>query len=211
MEEKQKIVPVVDKGNVVIKKKPWITRFKDAFIMQDFRVASDSVVKNIVVPAAKSAFINMVNGFLTGILYDNNAPRGTGIFGAPMQNLWSSAWNGATYAGQNINYSGVSKPPTTMGFVPSTIMNYQDIEIQPNMAVGETMDDAQRKAQQVIETLVDQLTRYQKVPIAELFDACGLVAQAPMYNYGWTTMQGAHIQFTGTGFKFVMPSPVPLK
>ncbi|MBR5129527.1 MAG: hypothetical protein IKU67_05695 [Firmicutes bacterium] len=210
MEDNTKMTPIVDKANVVLRKKSWIVRFKDAFVMQDFRQASDSVVSNILVPAAKSAFINVVNGLLTGILYNNNAPRGIGPYTSPVQNLWSAAWNGATYAGQGINYQGISRPVSNPSLIPSTVMDYRNIEIMPNPAENETIDDAQKKATQVLNSLVDRLARCQKVRIADLFDACGLFAASTLNNYGWTTLQGAHIQFTGTGFKFIMPDPVPL-
>lgn len=207
----QPIVPVVDKGNAVIKKKPWTQKFKEAFIAQDFHQAADSVKTRVIIPAIKASIINAVNGLLTGLLYNNNTPpTGLNLFNNTANNLWSS-WNGVTYAGQNINYSGMSKAPTTMSFVPSSVSSYQEIEIQPNPAKGESMEDAQRKANQVLETLVDQLTRYGKVPIGDLFDACGLVSQPTYFNYGWTSLQGASIQFTGTGFRFIMPNPVPLR
>ena len=150
------------------------------------------------------------NSFLTSMLYKDNIPRGN-MFGWGNTNTWTSSWNGVSYGGPSINYSGAASKPPTQSLLPNYVNSWEDILIQPNPAKGESMEDAARKAQQVISCLVDQINRYHQVTIGDLYDACGLVAPATYNNYGWRDLNGSTIKCVQGGFKFVLPDPIPLR
>lgn len=206
--ERIRISPVIEKGDIVVKKKNVIQRFVDAFFVKSFAEVAEDVKQNHIKPAIKNMIISAVNTTVTGLLYDNSLPKPGSYY--PFQNY--NTWNGVQVPPM-MNYSGVNKPAQSqVSLVPSNyISSYEELEIQPNPYKNENMDDAARKANDVLRCLNDQLARYHKVHIGDLYDACGVTCPASYFNYGWMDLSGAGIKATPTGFRFVLPTPVPLR
>ena len=208
MENNKDYTSPVKKGDVVIKKKPFTQKLKEAFISQDFRTAADGVNKNVIIPAVKKVIADSIANVVNNILFGTNYTNGNGI----RINSSNWTWNGVTYNGQNVNYSGYSKPVSQPAYssLPSNL-RYDQIEVQPNPAENETMMDAERKADEIIMTLRDILDRYQKVYIADVMEVCKLPTQSTQWNYGWTNLRDLDKIYTGTGFLLRFPNPTVLR
>jgi hypothetical protein len=202
MDEK-KIAPILEPGVAKVHKKTFFEKVKEAFFAQGFKVAAESTTKDILVPAAKRLFVDSLFGVINGMVFGNpNASNGVRLNGS----TWT--WNGLTYAGQNINYSGISK---TAAQPATPTVTWQEIEIQPNFAAGENFESARIKADMVLDSMKDQLDRFGKVSISELYELVGLPTQTTYYNYGWTNLKGAHYEFVNTGYVLKFPAPTLIK
>lgn len=209
MEEK-KITPVVNAGNVTVKKKTFGQKFKEAFISQDFGTAVAGVNKNVIIPAIKRVIADAVANTVNSILFGSQPMQNNRILNA---STWS--WNGITYGGQSVNYSAIGKQQqqNVTAQVPSLgRYKYDEIIIQPDISKGETMVDAERHADEVLFTLRDQLERFGKVSINDLFETCSLPMVSTMGNYGWTNLKDADkVLIPEAGFLLKMPNPVLLR
>jgi len=208
MEEK-KIVPVVDAGNIKMQKKPFTQKVKEAFISQDFKTAAKGVNDSVVIPAIKKLIADGISNVINSMLFGSSAPVG-GFRINP--STWT--WNGITYSGQNVNYSGVSKQAATQQTtIPNTgRYQYDQIVIQPNPSKGETMGDAERHADDILFGLKDQLERFGAVSINDLFELCGLPMVSTLGNYGWKNLRDADkVLIPGEGFLLKFPSPTLLR
>ena len=206
--ERIRISPVIEKGDIVVKKKNVLQRFVDAFFVKSFSEVAEDVKQNHIKPAIKNMIISAVNTTVTGLLYDNAIPKSNGTY-YPFQNY---SWNGVQVP-PIINYTGANRPvQSQVSLVPGNyVSSYEELEIQPNPMKNEDLNDAARKANDVLRCLNDQLARYHKVSIGDLYDACGVTCQASYFNYGWVDLTGAGIKATPTGFRFALPAPVPLR
>lgn len=209
MDEK-KITPVVDVGNITVKKKPFTQKFKEAFISQDFKSAAKGVNDGVVIPAIKKLIADGISNVVNSMLFGSSTPINGGFRINP--STWS--WNGITYSGQNVNYSGVSTQTTIQQTVVPNAgrYKYDEIIIQPDPSKGETMGDAERHADDILFSLKDQLERFGSVTINDLFELCGLPMVSTLGNYGWKNLRDADkVLIPGQGFWLKLPNPTLLR
>ena len=208
--EDRKIKPVVNAGNITVKKKSLGQKVKEAFISQDFKTAAQGVNNNVIIPAIKRVIADAIANTVNSMLFGSSAPTISSGFKIN-PSTWT--WNGITYSGQHVNYSGISKQNQQQIAVPNMgRYRYDEIIIQPDVSRGETLTDAERHADDVLFTLRDQLERFGKVTINDLFETCSLPMVSTMGNYGWTNLKEADkVLVPGMGFLLKMPSPTLLK
>jgi len=209
-EEKKTIVPVISQNNITIKKKPFTQKFKEAFISQDFKTAAQGVNNNVIIPAIKRVIADAISNTINSILFGTSAPTGFKI----NPSTWS--WNGITYNGSNINYSGISKTTTFQQQttqVPNTgAYKWDEIIICPDASKGETMADAERHADDIMNQLRAMLERFGQVSINDFFDTCSLPMNNTLGNYGWNNLRDMDkVMIPNTGFWIKLPSPVLLR
>lgn len=71
--------------------------------------------------------------------------------------------------------------------------------------------DSYQKAEEIKRDLIDSITRYGHVRVADLYEKSGKVKTAfPDYNYGWTDINDVHFVRDRNGYWFNMPKPVQL-
>lgn len=72
-QNREKLKPVVKKGNVVSTKKPLGQKFKDSFMGEDAKEVKEYLFFDIVIPGIKNAFMSTLNMLLFGEpYYDRN-------------------------------------------------------------------------------------------------------------------------------------------
>lgn len=67
-------------------------------------------------------------------------------------------------------------------------------------------------AEEILESMRDQLARYGLVSVADLYDICGITPDNPcVHNYGWTDLRTAHtVSAYGGRYIIRFPKPYPL-
>lgn len=190
----EKEIQKVVQGQVSVRKKGFLTKVKEAFIAADVKTAASTVADRTIVPMIKrtlaDAVNNAVNVLLFGTALDPNNRWGSGTVFGGLANTFR-------YSGQNINYSGISKPAPIQ---QSDIPTYNEIVLADRI-------DAER----VLDELSDIIDRYGSASIADLYQAVGLPTVTTQYNYGWRSMKGADAVAVREGYLLKLPNAIPLK
>lgn len=71
--------------------------------------------------------------------------------------------------------------------------------------------DSRREAQDVLDEMIDQLLKYEKVTVARLYDFSGLTPPVNANKYGWYSLNGAETVTLEDGlYGLRMPEPKPI-
>lgn len=212
MEDEKRSLAIVSSENVVIRKKPFTQKFKEAFISQDFKTAATNANNNVFLPAFKRIILDVTMNILNNMLFGSSNPTNF-RWGNNNSSSWS--WNGITYGGgTTINYAAASKQPSnqTQTVIPSTPgrCSYNDIIIVPKP--GESMADAERFADDILMQMRDMLDRYNRVSINDFLDTCGRSTDNALGNYGWTNLKDMDkVLYPGIGYWIKLPVPTVIK
>jgi hypothetical protein len=67
------------------------------------------------------------------------------------------------------------------------------------------------QADRVLDGLYEQLSRYDQVTVATLYELVGISAEFTDHRYGWTSLNGSNIRRVREGFLLDLPTPEPLR
>lgn len=189
----EKEIQKVVQGQVTVRKKGFFTKVKDAFIAEDFKTAMNGATERVIVPMIKRTFADAINNVVNILLFGGTADPnrwGSGTIFGGLSNTYR-------YTGQNINYSGLSKPAS---------LPQNDIPTYNEIVLADRLD-----AERVLDELSDIIDRYGSASIADLYQAVGLPTVTTQYNYGWRSMKGADAVGVRDGYLLKLPNAIPLK
>lgn len=158
---------------------------------------SKQAVEDIIVPKTKESVNNMASDILYMIADTLVQIVGRIIFGQDAVI--------PTRGGGREKYSNVSKAKaqpqvqTTINTGPSDNLLYVCVE-------------SYQKAEEIKRELVEAITKYGVVRVADLYEKSGKVRPAfTDYNYGWTNVNDVHFVRDRNGYWFNMPKPVQIR
>lgn len=172
----------VTTGNVIKKKKSFGRKVLDTFLSEKIDDVGDYVTHNVIGPGIKSLLFDMVNSAISMMFWgDPNVRRRDRRDGGGSRA--SDYWR----AGNDGRSRERSRRPA---------YDYDDI-------IFETRDDAER----VLDRLFDQLDRYGKARVADLYEAAGLSPDGnyTVNYYGWYSLRGAGVYPTSEGWAIDLP------
>lgn len=181
-EQDREPMPRVTSGKVVIKKKTFGRKVLDMFLSEKIDDVGDYITHNVVGPGIKSLLYDMVNSAISMMFWgDPNVRRNNrnGSSGSRANDIWNAS-------NRNREGSRSTRPA----------YDYDDF-------IFESREDAER----VLDRLYDQLDRYNKVRVADLYEAVG---KSPEGNYtvnyyGWYSLRGAGTYPTSEGWALDLP------
>lgn len=172
-------------GDVTIKKKNEIRKFADTFISEDAPNVMSYIVNDIVVPAIKDTFFDIItNGLAMTLFGGTDKVR-------------------KTSSGSKRSYSDYYKSDKERHIVEEprsrSRFDYDEIIIR-------TRGDAEN----VLAEMDDYIANYKVVSVLDLYDMLGRTAPYTADRYGWTDIRNAYARRVRDGYKLELPRPMPL-
>lgn len=133
----------------------------------------DYVVKDVVIPMAKEAVLNAVNGGLAIIFYGDANQRRT------------------TVSGGRRDYSSISSRSNSVHTQQSSSSS-KDVSAIPIKSYS--------KALEIIESLKDNLKEYGQISVADFKDAAEVTSVFTDNDWGWKDITGAFITQNRDGY-----------
>lgn len=183
----EKKVEKVTTGKVVTKKKSGIAKAAQMFFAEDIRSVKRYVIMEVLLPALKRTFLDMVNN------------------GADMLVNGEITRSKSNTPGSKVSYRSYydrrdDPPRARIDSRYGSVYDYDEIAF-------ETRGDAER----VLVTLDEIMDTYKMVKVADLYDASGRTPSSVMYNYGWTDIHTASVVRTVDGYYMIrLPRALPL-
>ena len=183
----EKKVEKVTTGKVVTKKKSGIAKAAKMFFAEDIRSVKRYVIMEVLLPALKRTFLDMVNNG-ADMLVNGEITRSR-------SNTPGSKVSYRSYYDRRDEPARVRRDSRY-----GSAYDYDEL-------VFETRGDAER----VLATLDEIMDTYKMVKVADLYDASGRTPSSVMYNYGWTDIHTASVVRTVDGYYMIrLPRALPL-
>lgn len=183
----EKKVEKVTTGKVMTKKKSGIAKAAEMFFAEDIRSVKRYVIMEVLLPALKRTFLDMVNN------------------GADMLVNGEITRSKSNTPGSKVSYRSYydrrdDPPRARIDSRYGSAYDYDELAF-------ETRGDAER----VLATLDEIMGTYKMVKVADLYDASGRTPSTVMYNYGWTDIHTASVVRTVDGYYMIrLPRALPL-
>jgi len=175
-------------------KRPGLARkFKGAFINGTARGAGEYMIVEVVVPAIRDTLINALQGGIERF-FDGDGGRAR-----------RSSYPPVGYSGQNeprVNYNAMSKPPTSRTLSQQSRARHD---------FGEIVIHNMVEAEEVLDRMYEELSRYGQVTVATLYELTGIAGTHTDHKWGWTSLRGArYVRTRSGGYLLDLPEPQPL-
>lgn len=176
-------------GKVVRKKKPMIDRFAETFFGDDAGSVLNYVIYDVLIPAAKTTFLDMLNRGGERLLYGEDAPvdrsklrRNKGVTRVSYENYWDKD--------EKRNHRS-SRPRRNIGFADIILESHSE-------------------AEDVLVSLVDMVDKYGEASVADLYALIDEPASYTDNKFGWDNLSEALIKPVRGGYALHLPDPIDI-
>lgn len=182
--KEEKHIPKAElKGNVTVKKRGFLSKFKGSMVSEDAGNVGEYIVTDIVIPTVKDLVFNSVRGALEMVLYGRVSKR----------------------SGKHTPYSSISSG----GYVYNGIKSQKEKSVPRNSSayfdVNNVMFEERRDAEEVLDTMVTLLEDYGSCSITDFYDAMGQSAPYTAEKYGWKNLSDATVRSCREGYYIDFP------
>lgn len=193
-EEEKKVERVVTEG-VTRRKKGLGRQFKETFIGGDSKTAARYMFFEVLVPSAQEAFVEGCRGALERYVFGDvrgrkSDPRMPGGLGR------------VAYDQHFVNRMGPDPRERSTRSISQRGRARHDFD--------EIVLDSMGEANEVIDTLVEAVSRYREVSVADLYVMVGIGSTHADHKWGWTDLRSAGVSRVRGGFLLDLPDPEPL-
>jgi hypothetical protein len=186
----------VVQGEAVRRKKSLGKQFKGIFFSGDARTSAAYAIEEVFIPMAKEALFDAWRDGWERLFFGetrrskSGPPRPGGATGHIQYNQYSRFLGGDKGGPQRIPLS--KRARTTHDF-------------------DEIVLEDQRDAEEVIDRLFEQVSRFNSVSVADLYVMLGLESHHTDHKWGWEDLRGASVvRARGGGYLLNLPAPEPL-
>lgn len=173
-------------GTVKTKQKSGLTKFTDVFVAEDVNNVKSYLLSDVVVPAVKKLFSDIVTNGVDILLYGE---RGVSKKSSPTSKIsYTRYWDQSSSRRE----SAVARP--------RAVYDYDNIVL-----------DSRGEAENVLMALDDIMDTYKMVRVADLYDLVGITGRHTDHNYGWTDITSAKIERGRDGYTIKLPRALPLE
>lgn len=192
----EKRVEKLEGVEVVRRKKPFGRRFFETFFGGDAKTVVNYVLMDVLVPAAKDMVADAVSQGVERTLFGEarSRSRRTGFRGGD-----SAPWT---------SYNRFSSPDRS----PQRAEQRREISraSRSRHDFGEIVLDNRVHAEQVLDNLIECLSKYGTATVADLYDLVEVTSSFTDSKWGWTDLRGADISRVRDGYLLDLPRPEPL-
>ena len=174
-------------GNVTMKQSG-LRKFTNAFISEDAPNIKSYVVSDVLIPAVKKLFFDIITNGADMLFYGGNGSRNRSD---------AARYGYASYWDKNKQPSrdrGPSEPPR------STRFTYDDIRFT-----------SRHDAVLVLQRMDEIMAEYGTVRVADMFDLVGKTGEFTDMAYGWYDIREARVESGRDGWRIVMPKAQPIR
>lgn len=192
-EKETKKVEKVITGNVKLKKKSLGKKFMETFVGEDIDNIGQYIVYDVLVPAAKDAISDMIEGGISMLFY-NGDKRGSRTRRSGSKSFVS--YDKCSYGTKDRDRDRDRREFSSKS---RARFNFDDISLETR---GE--------AEEVLSHLVDLTIDYDQATVADLYDLVGITGNFTDNKYGWTDLRSASVSRTRDGYVLNLPKTVLL-
>lgn len=193
--EPQKPTRVVT-GEVVARKKPIGRRIAAAFFASRADVVGESVVKDVLLPAAQHAAADSVISFVNSLIFGTGFPGNRG----PVVRGGVGTYGHNT---QQVNYNAIGNKVPGTPAISKTGRAKHDFK--------EILIPTRVEAEAVLAQMLWRIEEYNAVTVSDFYEICGISWDYTDDKYGWTDIRGAGVLPTRDGrYVLDLPRPEPL-
>lgn len=167
------------------------SRVKETFVGGSARGAFEYMLTDVVIPAIQDTLIDAFQGGIERLIHGDSARSRRGPT-TSYSNLG------------HVNYQSMSssKPPSSRSLSQRSRARHD---------FGEILIQNRQEAEEVLERLYDELSRYGEVNVAVLYELTGIQSTHADHKWGWKSLRGAKVVRLRTGgYLLDLPEPEPL-
>lgn len=187
-EEQNKPAPIV-KGDVHLRKQPLEKRLMEIIFPGSMEDIKEHMIFDVLIPGIRDNVWNMLTDGLS-LLFSGSVKK---------KNAGKPSNGYVQYS--NYSYGGTSTSSSSSG---------RTLDPPP---LDDVVFNSKEDAYQVLDDLVDYISRFESVPVSYFYDRCGITVanwQGPN-KWGWTNLGGARVMsLRGGGYVIDFPKPVYL-
>lgn len=188
VKSEEKMKPIIS-GGATVKKKTNVEKAGKVFLEEDIHSVGTYIFKDVLVPATKKLFYDMVTNALGVSLWGQN--------GAPRTN----GYNGSN--GARVSYNSFSAQPQQSNSLRASVTNGFDYDKITFNTAGD--------AELVLNAMRDSLDRGYIVSVGDLYDLAGVSTTNYAVNkYGWNDLRDSKVVRTFDGWSILLPKPSPI-
>jgi len=180
--EEKKVEKVIT-GTVRAKKK---NKFMEAFFSEEVSSVKSYILVDVLIPAAKKAFSDVITSGIDMILYGENGRR--------KKNSHASKVSYRSYYDRE----------------PERRRTYDALPVRASYSFDDIILDSRGEAEEVFMRMDELIDRYEVVSVFDLFELVGLPTNYTDNKYGWTDIQRAKVIRVRDGYLLQLPKPMPL-
>lgn len=182
--QEEKRAEKIVRGRVKTKKNE-MRKLTDIFISEDIANVKDYILLDVLAPAIKKAFYDIVVNSLDMTLFGGRGGKRSTADKISYKDYNSvSRRDDRTY----------SRSRTSSGY------SYDDIILETR---GE--------AEAVLSRMDEIMEEYEIVRVADLYDLVGVTGEHTDNKYGWTNIRNAEIERVRDGYRIKMPRALPIR
>lgn len=189
----EKKIKRVVQGEVLVQKKTIGRKFKDLFIMADFRSVVQYVFSDVLLPAARNMIVDSSTKGIERMMYGPDAMRRRNIGSPPGRVSYTN------YSNSNPINRGVRSAPPVQTTSRSVRSSREDFILA-----------TREEAELVVERMNDIIETYDVVSVADLNDLVGFPTTHVDNKWGWTFLVGVNIIQTREGYLIDLPPADPI-
>lgn len=188
----EKKVEKVIQGSGTKQKRGIGKRFIDIFIDENVSDVKTYLFYDVLVPAIKENFADLVNSAVNLLLFGEVARR-------------SARRQGGNGTGSKINYGGYFNSNQR----PERLPRYERSRVAHNF--DDVYFNTRGEAELVLDGMMDILSDYKQVTVADFYDLAGVSTEFTDNKYGWTDLRGTSIKGSPSrGYWIELPKCVAL-
>lgn len=177
----------VTTGNTKKKKKSEVSKFANTFLAEDVTSVKSYIIEEVLVPAAKKAFVDIVTNGIDMLLYGEVRSKGKD-------------------KGSKVSYSGYydrkdtrSRDTDRSRRTSRNGYDYEDVSFE-----------SRGDAESVLDSMFELLDRYEMVSVGDLYDLAGMSGSYIDNKFGWTSLRNASVKRTRDGYVLELPRVIEI-
>lgn len=187
----EKEIKRVTSDDPIRRRRPMRKRFSETFVKGDAKTATEYVVLDVLLPAAREMFFETGSEWIRSLFFGDSRRRGS----MPPQ------------AGPT---GYVSYNRYAMGGRPAAPQRAMSRQARARHDFDEIVLQARTEAEEVIDQLFEVVNRYGTATVADLYELVGITGTHIDNKWGWTDLRGAGVSRVRGGYLLDLPEPVPL-
>ncbi|MDF2800179.1 MAG: hypothetical protein K0S61_82 [Anaerocolumna sp.] len=192
--EEPKKVERVTQGKVITRKKSLSKRFMETFIADDIINVKDYIIKDVLVPSAKSTITDIAQGIFDAV----QTGIEVALFGEAVRNR-SRGNRNKSYVSYNSYSSNKRDDRREASSRNISRHTFDDI-------VLESYDEAE----EVLGHLVDLITDYGQATVSDLYGLVGISSSFTDDKFGWDDLSRVRVSRARGGWQLNLPRAIPL-
>ncbi len=193
----EKLQPVA-KGTVTRERETLGKKLMATFIKDDAQSVGEYLMFDVLIPAAKNAFSDLVTTGVNMLLFgENRAPSSVKRSGDRSYVSYNNYYRGSAYS-NNLIETREYQPRSSQRSTPSPreVRKFDQVEVP-----------SRKEAEDVLNAMVDRTIMYGMASVADLYDLAGVPSVYTDNDWGWDSLQGSRIERSRHGYVIRVPQP----